>query len=54
VEAQGRIYLPGEMEWEKQERANREGLQLPDYVLVNLIGLAEDTGTQTELAAAFR
>jgi LDH2 family malate/lactate/ureidoglycolate dehydrogenase len=54
VEEQGRIYLPGEMEWEKQERANREGLQLPDYVLVNLIGLAEDTGTQTELAAAFR
>lgn len=42
------------MEWEKQERAHREGMQLPDYVLVNLIGLAEDTGTQADLAAIFR
>lgn len=54
AEEQGRIYLPGEMEWERQERADREGLQLPDYVLVNLIGLAEDTGTQPELAGIFR
>jgi len=54
AEEQGRIYLPGEMEWERQERANREGLQLPDYVLVNLIGLAEDTRTQPDLAAIFR
>jgi ureidoglycolate dehydrogenase (NAD+) len=50
----GRIYLPGEMEWERQERAHREGMQLPDYVLVNLVGLAEDTGTQADLAAIFR
>jgi len=54
AEEQGRIYLPGEMEWERQERANREGLRLPDYVLVNLIGLAEDTGTKLELAGIFR
>jgi ureidoglycolate dehydrogenase (NAD+) len=50
----GRIYLPGEMEWEKQERAHREGMELPDYVLVNLVGLAEDTGTQAELVSVFR
>ena len=50
----GRIYLPGEMEWERQERAQREGITLPDYVLVNLVGLAEDTGTQEALAATFR
>jgi ureidoglycolate dehydrogenase (NAD+) len=50
----GRIYLPGEMEWERQDKAKREGMELPDYVLVNLIGLAEDTGTQAELAAIFR
>jgi ureidoglycolate dehydrogenase (NAD+) len=49
-----RIFLPGEMEWERQERAQQEGLALPDYVLVNLIGLAEDTGTQEALAATFR
>jgi LDH2 family malate/lactate/ureidoglycolate dehydrogenase len=53
-EDSGRIYLPGEIEWEKQERARREGIALPDYVLVNLIGLAEDTETQAELAAIFR
>ncbi len=50
----GRIYLPGEMEWERQEKAIREGLRLPDYVLVNLIGLAQDTGTEADLAAIFR
>ncbi len=50
----GRIYLPGEMEWERQDKAKREGMELPDYVLVNLVGLAEDTGTQAELAAIFR
>jgi ureidoglycolate dehydrogenase (NAD+) len=49
----GRIYLPGEMEWERQERAQRDGIALPDYVLVNLIGLAEDTGTPEALAAIF-
>jgi ureidoglycolate dehydrogenase (NAD+) len=54
AEQAGRIYLPGEIEWEKQERAHREGIALPDYVLVNLIGLAEDTGTQAELTATFR
>jgi LDH2 family malate/lactate/ureidoglycolate dehydrogenase len=42
------------MEWERQERAQREGIALPDYVLVNLVGLAEDTGTQEALAATFR
>jgi len=50
----GRIYLPGEMEWERQEKAQREGIALPDYVLVNLLGLTEDTGTQAALAGIFR
>jgi ureidoglycolate dehydrogenase (NAD+) len=50
----GRIYLPGEMEWERREAAQREGMRLPDYVLVNLIGLAEDTGTEADLTAIFR
>lgn len=54
TEDPARIYLPGELEWERQDRAHREGLALPDYVLVNLIGLAEDTKTQAELAAIFR
>lgn len=49
-----RIYLPGEMEWERQEAANRDGMRLPDYVVVNLLGLAEDLGMQSELTAIFR
>jgi len=48
--AQGadRIYLPGEMEWEARERALREGMILPDHVMVRLKGLAEDYGLAIE------
>jgi ureidoglycolate dehydrogenase (NAD+) len=49
-----RIWLPGEMEWERQEAALRHGMQLPDYVVVNLVGLAEDVGMLPELKAIFR
>jgi LDH2 family malate/lactate/ureidoglycolate dehydrogenase len=49
-----RIYLPGEMEWERREQAMRHGLQLPDYVLTNLLGLAEDLGMVNELTPLFR
>jgi len=49
-----RIWLPGEMEWERQEAALREGMKLPDYVIVNLLGLAEDVGMLPELKAIFR
>ncbi|HXJ55719.1 MAG TPA: Ldh family oxidoreductase [Verrucomicrobiae bacterium] len=37
-----RIYLPGEMEWEKRERALREGLALPEDVLEKLRQLAKE------------
>jgi ureidoglycolate dehydrogenase (NAD+) len=49
-----RIYLPGEMEWERRDTALRNGMQLPDYVLVNLQGLAEDVGMLAELETIFR
>ena len=49
-----RIYLPGEMEWERKEQALRDGMQLPDYVLSNLWGLAEDVGMVRELVRLFR
>jgi LDH2 family malate/lactate/ureidoglycolate dehydrogenase len=49
-----RIYLPGEMEWERRDAALKQGMRLPDHVLVNLIGLAEDVGMVTELKAIFR
>jgi ureidoglycolate dehydrogenase (NAD+) len=49
-----RIYLPGEMEWERRDLALRDGMRLPDYVLTNLIGLAEDVSMVDELAAIFR
>lgn len=43
-----RIYLPGEMEWERRERALREGLDLPPDVIDRLAGLAQDVGLQAE------
>jgi ureidoglycolate dehydrogenase (NAD+) len=49
-----RIYLPGEMEWERRDLALRDGMQLPDYVLTNLLGHAEDVGMVKELVALFR
>jgi ureidoglycolate dehydrogenase (NAD+) len=49
-----RIYLPGEMEWERRDQAMRHGLQLPDYVLTNLLGLAEDVGMMNEFVPLFR
>lgn len=44
--AQGaeRIWLPGEMEWEKRSTALREGMALPDMVLDSLAKLARDLG----------
>jgi LDH2 family malate/lactate/ureidoglycolate dehydrogenase len=44
VKGADRIYLPGEMEWERRDKALREGMQLPGDVVMNLKGLAEDTG----------
>jgi len=41
-----RIYLPGEMEWERRDKALKEGMLLPDDVVTTLIGLAEDVGFQ--------
>jgi LDH2 family malate/lactate/ureidoglycolate dehydrogenase len=48
--AQGasRIYLPGEIEWDSRKRALREGMILPDHVMVRLKGLAEDYGLAIE------
>jgi ureidoglycolate dehydrogenase (NAD+) len=43
-----RIYLPGEMEWEKRAQALATGIPLPDYVMMNLAGLAEDVGLDLE------
>ncbi len=37
-----RIYLPGEMEWERRNRALAEGIELPEDVVANLRGLAEE------------
>ena len=38
-----RIYLPGEMEWERYQKAEKEGLSLPDDLLDSLLGLADDS-----------
>lgn len=39
-----RIYLPGEMEWERRDEALRCGMELPPDVIASLVGLAEDWG----------
>jgi LDH2 family malate/lactate/ureidoglycolate dehydrogenase len=43
-----RIYLPGEMEWEKRGEALRQGLHLPEDVRASLRGLAEDLQLETK------
>jgi len=52
--AQGseRIYLPGEMEWERRDEALAKGMQLPEDVIASLAGMAEDVGL--ELKGLFR
>src|SRR6266581_8900307 len=37
-----RIYLPGEMEWERRDKALAEGIDLPEDVVASLRGLAQD------------
>jgi ureidoglycolate dehydrogenase (NAD+) len=39
-----RIFLPGEMEWERRERALKEGIAMPDHVMRRLEELAADYG----------
>lgn len=39
-----RIYVPGEMEWERREKALAEGIELPDDVVANLRALEEELG----------
>ena len=37
-----RVYLPGEMEWERRDEALRDGIPLPADVIASLVGLAKD------------
>ena len=48
--AQGvdRICLPGEMEYEREEKAKTEGFVLDDGAMANLKGLAQDLGLKDE------
>ena len=39
-----RIYLPGEMEWERREQALREGIVLPPDVVAGVKALSEELG----------
>jgi len=42
AEGTDRIYMPGEMEWDRRDKALVEGMVLPEDVLISLRGLAED------------
>lgn len=48
AEGSDRIYLPGEMEWERYEKTEKDGLYLPDDVLARMQQLAENTGLNLE------
>jgi ureidoglycolate dehydrogenase (NAD+) len=52
AEGTERIYLPGEMEWERRDEALAKGLLLPADVLASLAGLAQDM--DLDLEAVFR
>jgi LDH2 family malate/lactate/ureidoglycolate dehydrogenase len=41
-----RIYLPGEMEWERREEALKLGIEFPEAVMRNLIGVGQDQGLE--------
>lgn len=42
-----RVYLPGEMEWERREQALAHGMTLPPDVVESLMGLAQDVGLES-------
>ena len=44
VEGVDRIYVPGEMEWERYDLAMKEGIQLPPDVVTSLQDAASMTG----------
>ena len=48
-----RVYLPGEMEWERRDDAVANGLLLPDYVLMNLFAIADKNGLSDRLVELF-
>ena len=48
-----KILLPGDLEYARHEKSLNEGLFLPDYVLVNLNKLAEETGDTGNFYALF-
>ena len=48
-----RIYVPGEMEWERRRRAIASGIPLPSDVVDSLRGLAEDLKLSEPLAQLF-
>jgi ureidoglycolate dehydrogenase (NAD+) len=48
VEGVDRIYLPGEMEWERYDKAEAEGLYLPDDVIQRMNELGRTVGIPLE------
>ena len=44
-----RIYLPGEMEWERYANAEKDGIKLSDDLLQSLEGLAKDSDLELPL-----
>jgi LDH2 family malate/lactate/ureidoglycolate dehydrogenase len=43
-----RVYVPGEMEWQKRREALARGVPLPDDARASLRGLAEELGLKAD------
>lgn len=41
-----KIYMPGEIEWERKQKADREGIMMPDDVVESLNMLAKSSGLE--------
>ena len=49
AEGSDRIYLPGEMEWERRQKALSEGIVLPEDVRISVARAGEGSGHRSEI-----
>ncbi len=48
AESSDRVYLPGEIEWERRQAALAEGIRLPEDVLRSVLELARELGIESQ------
>ena len=50
AEGSDRVYLPGEIEWERRQRALVEGIVLPEDVRISVAELSQELGLESKMA----